>query len=73
MTQQEFIKQFQELNDKFYNSSLAEDYIDSANSAREILGNYIEDAQESIDMPRRQYLIDTFGGENCTMRDLKGE
>ena len=71
MTQQEFIKQFQELNDKFYNSSLAADYIDSANSAREILASYIEDAQESINK-RTEYLIDSFGG-NTSMRNLKGE
>ena len=72
MTQQEFIKQFQELNNNFYNSSLAEDYIDSANSAREILGNYIEDAQESIDK-RTEWFIDSFGGEGRLMRNLKGE
>jgi hypothetical protein len=72
MTTQEFLKQFQELNDKFYNSVLAEDYITASSTAREILGDYADDAQGSINK-RVEYLIDSFGGEGCTMRELKGE
>ena len=72
MNTQEFLKQFQELNDKFYNSVLAEDYIAAATTAREILGDCADDAQESINK-RVEYLIDSFGGEGCTMRQLKGE
>jgi GTP:adenosylcobinamide-phosphate guanylyltransferase len=39
---QEFLKQFQELNDKFYNSVPAADYIDAAIDAREIIEDYLE-------------------------------
>ena len=70
MTIQEFLKQFQELNDKFYNSVPAADYIDAAIDAREIIGDYIDNAQ---DKRFNEYVIDSFGGEGCTMRDLKGE
>jgi len=69
MNTQEFLKQFQELNDKFYNSVPAADYIDAAIDARDIIGNYIDDGQTPIN----EYVIDSFGGENCTMRELKGE
>ncbi len=69
MNTQEFLKQFQELNDKFYNSVPAADYIDAAIDAREIIGDYINNAQTPIN----EYVIDSFGGEGCTMRDLKGE
>jgi hypothetical protein len=70
MNTQEFLKQFQELNDKFYNSVPAADYIDAAIDAREIIGDYIDNAQ---DKRFNEYVIDSFGGEGCTMRDLKGE
>ena len=73
MTQEEFLKQFQELNDKFYNSVPAADYIDAAIDVREIIGDYIDNAQDSMNKPFKEYLIDSFGGEDCTMRDLKGE
>jgi len=72
MTIQEFLKQFQELNDKFYNSVPAVNYIDATIDAKEIMSSYIDDAQESINK-RVEYLIDSFGGEDCTMRELKGE
>ena len=72
MTIQEFLKQFQELNDKFYNSVPAVNYIDATIDAKEIMSSYIDDAQESINK-RVEYLIDSFGGEGCTMRELKGE
>jgi hypothetical protein len=70
MTIQEFLEQFQELNDKFYNSVPAADYIDAAIDARDIIGDYIDNAQ---DKHFSEYVIDSFGGEGCTMRDLKGE
>lgn len=72
MNTQEFLKQFQELNDKFYNSVLAEDYIAAAIDARDIIGNYIDDAQTPINK-RVEYVAGSFGGEGCTMRQLKGE
>jgi hypothetical protein len=76
MTIQEFLKQFQELNDKFYNSVPAVNYIDATIDAKEIMSSYIDDAQESINKQldkRVEYVIDSFGGEGCTMRELKGE
>jgi hypothetical protein len=72
MNIQEFLKQFQELNDKFYNSVPAVNYIDATIDVKEIMSSYIDDAQESINK-RLEYLIDSFGGEGCTMRELKGE
>jgi hypothetical protein len=69
---QEFLKQFQELNDNFYNSVPAADYIHAAIDAREIIGDYIDNAQTPINK-RVEYIADSFGGEGCTMRELKGE
>jgi hypothetical protein len=71
MNTQEFLKQFQELNDKFYNSVVAADYIAAAIDAREIIGNYIDDAQTPINK-RVEYVVESFGG-NTSMRELKGE
>ena len=49
-----------------------EDGIDAAESAIEKIRWHIEETQEKINK-RVETLVDSFGGLNCTMRDLKGE
>lgn len=49
-----------------------EDVVDALNEAIEILNKYKEEAQNNI-YDQVEELIDSFGGKDCTMRQLKGE
>ncbi len=49
-----------------------EDFIEFANEAIEILQRKLEEVQEDISQ-KVEELVDSFGGADCTLRQLKGE
>ena len=49
-----------------------EDVVDAFNEAIKILNKYKEKAQNNI-YDQVEELVDSFGGRDCTMRQLKGE
>lgn len=50
----------------------AVDFIELCTELYELINKLREQAQEEINQSVEQ-LVDSFGGENCTMRDLKGD
>lgn len=50
----------------------AVDFIELCTELYELINKLREQAQEEINQSVEQ-LVDSFGGKNCTMRDLKGD
>lgn len=48
------------------------DFIELCTELHELITKLRDQAQEEINQSVEE-LVDSFGGENCTMRDLKGE
>jgi serine protease inhibitor len=67
-----YLQQIETLTEQTLSKLSFEDGIDAAESAIEKIRWHIEETQEKINK-RVETLADSFGGPNCTMRDLKGE
>ena len=67
-----YLQQIETLTEQTLSKLSFEDGIDAAESATEKIRWHIEETQEKINK-RVETLADSFGGPNCTMRDLKGE
>lgn len=75
-----YLQQIETLTEQTLAKLSFEDGIDAGESAIEKIKWHIEETQEKIDDRRnmahskyKETLVDSFGGSNCTMRDLKGE
>jgi len=67
-----YLQQIETLTEQTLSKLSFEDGIDAAESAIEKIRWHIEEMQEKINK-RVETLVDSFGGLNCTMKDLKGE
>jgi len=67
-----YILEIKSLINSTKENSSSEDFIDTANNIIEFLQNEIENSQEEINQ-QVEFLVDSFGGKNCTIRQLKGE
>jgi hypothetical protein len=67
-----YLQQIETLTEQALSKLSFEDGIDAAELAIEKIRWHIEETQEKINK-RVETLVDSFGGSNCTMRDLKGE
>ena len=67
-----YLQQIEALTEKIFKKLSFEDGIDAGEMAIEKIRWHIEERQEKINK-RVETLVDSFGGPNCTMRDLKGE
>lgn len=75
-----YLQQIEALTEQALSKLSFEDGIDAGEMAIEKIRWHIEEIQGKIDCRRnhiyskyKETLIDSFGGPNCTMRDLKGE
>lgn len=60
------------LNDNFTDTSPADEFIELCCELETLIAEKKEAMQDLINT-EVEYLIDSFGGKDCTMRDLKGE
>jgi len=66
----DYLQDIQSMVDNSKGDLSAEDFIELANEAIEILQKKIELVEES---QKVEELVDSFGGADCTLRQLKGE
>ena len=66
----DYLQDIQSMVDNSKGDLSAEDFIELANEAIEILQKKIELVEES---KKVEELVDSFGGADCTLRQLKGE
>lgn len=67
-----YLQQIEILTEQAFSKLSFEDGIDAGESAIEKIKWHIEETQEKI-IKHVETMTDSFGGPNCTMRDLKGE
>lgn len=60
------------LNENFTDTSPADEFIELCCALEDLIAEKKEAMQDLINT-EVEYLIDSFGGKDCTMRDLKGE
>lgn len=68
----DYLQDVQSMTDNSKGDLSPEDFIEFVNEAIEILQRKIELAQEDINQ-KVEELVDSFGGTDCTLRQLKGE
>jgi len=66
----DYLQDIQSMVDNSKGDLSAEDFIELASEAIEILQKKIELVEES---QKVEELVDSFGGADCTLRQLKGE
>lgn len=72
MNLNDFITEIDALAHNAKGDHAAEDFIEAANKAIQIIEGYKQQAQDNI-INNIESLVDSFGGKDCTMRELKGE
>ena len=68
----DYLQDVQSMTDNSKGDLSPEDFIEFANEAIEILQKKLEEVQEDISQ-KVEELVDSFGGADCTLRQLKGE
>ena len=68
----DYLQDVQSMTDNSKSDLSPEDFIEFANEAIEILQKKLEEVQEDISQ-KVEELVDSFGGADCTLRQLKGE
>lgn len=68
----DFLRDIDALAHNTYGDSSVEDFVEAADKAIAIINIYKAKAQDQI-VDNVERLIDSFGGKDCTMRQLKGE
>lgn len=68
----DYLKDIEGLTHNLKGDLEPEDFIEKAQKAIRIILKSIEEAQEEVDQ-KVEELVDSFGGKNLTMRELKGE
>tara|TARA_R110000868_G_scaffold32402_5_gene117891 strand:- start:151 stop:381 length:231 start_codon:yes stop_codon:yes gene_type:complete len=68
----DYLQDVQSMTDNSKGDLSPEDFIEFANEAIEILQKKLEEVQEGISQ-KVEELVDSFGGADCTLRQLKGE
>lgn len=68
----DYLQDVQSMTDNSKGDLSPEDFIEFANEAIEILQKKLEEVQEDISQ-KFEELVDSFGGADCTLRQLKGE
>ena len=68
----DYLQDVQSMTDNSKGDLSPENFIEFANEAIEILQKKLEEVQEDISQ-KVEELVDSFGGADCTLRQLKGE
>jgi hypothetical protein len=68
----DYLKDIEVLTHNLKGDLEPEDFIEEAHKAIQIIFKSIEEAQEKIEQ-KVEELVDSFGGKDLTMRELKGE